>query len=111
MTLTSRRPAPAGQQFIVVAEGYWGKGATIEGALAQCVRQGGTRCKKKYLVYLIGDRTGVDSMGSFVTDRNDDGSYTSQVLLARVTGTDVVLDELLEPYRTPPLQADEDSIS
>lgn len=94
MTLTSRRPAPAGQQFIVVGEGYYGKGATIEGALAQMVKIGGTNRKKKYLVYLTGDRTTVDSGGGFATDPNDDGSYTGQALLALVTGPDVVLDEL-----------------
>lgn len=98
MTLTSRRPAPDGQQFIIIGEGYYGMGKTIEGALAQLVRVGGRARKSKYLVYLTGDRTTVNDDGSFGTKPNDDGSYSGQALLALVTGTNVVLDTL------PPLE-------
>lgn len=90
MEITLDKWDTARPKVAVFGEWTFGIGDTVAEAKAIAEKVAGRRKFKRWLIYRIGERTKVEEgSGTFVTEPNDDGSYTQPRLMARVDGTKV----------------------
>ena len=57
--------------FVVMIFGYWGRGATLQEAASNCVKQGANKRDRAIARLILGDdKPTVDSMGSIWFDKD-----------------------------------------